>query len=182
MVERGNSFFYALYVPTELVFTASGRWEGQVKVAQGMFKLKDNARRWMECHHPPWTGLQLAEKLGYDDSFVSQVFSGQKQPSWEFLKRLARLTGLQDGGELIYFDPDGAEEGSPRAAGGRKGVKPHERNGEGESDGPAQRRIRKRPGVGGGKRRVGRDSGAGDPGGAAGPVEVSTSGGEASCA
>lgn len=151
-------------------------------MAQGMFKLKDNVRRWMECHQPPWTGVQLAGKLGYDDSFVSQVFNGQKQPSWEFLKRLARLTGLQDGGELIYFDPDGSDEQSARTQRGRKGVKLHERDSEGESHGPDQRGIRKRPGVGGGKRRPGRDPGAGDPGGAAGPVEVSASGGEASCA
>ncbi len=91
-------------------------------MAQGMFKLKDNVRRWMECHHPPWTGRQLAEKLGYDDSFVSQIFQGQKQPSWELLKRLARLTGLHDGGELIYYDPDEAGEKESSAEKGRKEV------------------------------------------------------------
>lgn len=75
----------------------------------GRFLMKDNAQRWMGCHHPPWTARELAKKLGYDASFVCQVFGGQKQPSWTFLKKLAELTGLHDGGELVRYEPNGAE-------------------------------------------------------------------------
>lgn len=62
-----------------------------MSVRRGVFRLKDNVRRWMECKNPPWTSRRLAKAIGCDESFVSQVFRGRKQPSWDFLKKLARL-------------------------------------------------------------------------------------------
>ncbi len=87
-----------------------------------MFKLKDNVRRWMACKNPPWSNQRLAEELDYDPSFVSEVFSGLKQPSWRFLKRLAELTGLFDGGELIYYDADGSLGRQAKRRKGKKGA------------------------------------------------------------
>ena len=81
----------------------------------GQFLLKDNVRRWMDCRHPPWSNKQLAEAAGVDEGYVSQVFHGRKTPSWKFLRRLAELTGLHDGGELIYYNPNGAK--GPRRPG-----------------------------------------------------------------
>lgn len=91
-------------------------------MAQGIFKLKDNAKRWMACKNPPWTFKQLAQAMRYDETFVSQVFNGHKQPSWGFLRRLAEVTGLHDGGELMYFDPRGARTNSRR--GGKEAKSP----------------------------------------------------------
>lgn len=83
----------------------------------GRFKLKDNAKRWMTCKNPPWTSRQMAARLGVDETYISQVFNGHKPPSWRFLARLAALTGLHDGGELVYYDPAGARANPRRAAG-----------------------------------------------------------------
>lgn len=86
-------------------------------MSDGEFLLKDNVRRWMDCRHPPWSNKQLAQAAGVDEGYVSQVFHGKKPPSWKFMRRLAELTGLHDGGELIYYNPDGAK--SPRRPGGK---------------------------------------------------------------
>ncbi len=90
-----------------------------------MFKIKDNAKRWMACKNPPWTFKQLARVMGYDETFVSQIFSGRKQPSWGFLRRLAEVTGLHDGGELVYYDPNGSRPQRERVVrkSGKEGVR-----------------------------------------------------------
>lgn len=79
-------------------------------MAQGMFKLKDNVKRLMECHHPPWSNQYVAKATRVDEGYVSQVFRGKKPPSWKFLRALAELTGLHDGGELIYYDSNGVKD------------------------------------------------------------------------
>ncbi len=91
-------------------------------MTQGMFKLKDNIRRWMACKNPPWTAQRLAKELDYDPSFVSEVFNGFKQPSWQLLRRLADLTGLWDGGELVHYDPDGPTRIEPKRRKAKKGA------------------------------------------------------------
>lgn len=91
--------------------------------ARGTFKLKDNLRRWLDCHHPPWTSKQLAERIGFHESYVSLVFRGLRQPSWDFLREIAELTGLYDGGELIHYDPQGTEARQRLAEPSGKGVK-----------------------------------------------------------
>ncbi len=98
------SIFYALVVLSQTVVL-----RGEQEMARGTFKLKDNPKRWMEVKNPPWTSRRLAERLGFDETYVSQVFSGRKVPSWRFLAALAELTGLHDGGELVYYDPSGVE-------------------------------------------------------------------------
>jgi len=91
----------------------------------GQFLLKDNVRRWMGCKNPPWSNKQLAQAVGVDEGYVSQVFRGRKSPSWGFLRKLAELTRLHDGGELIYYHPDGARRrgASQRNSKDRKGAK-----------------------------------------------------------
>lgn len=89
----------------------------------GAFRLKDNARRWMDCKSPPWTSREMAKRLGFDETYVSQVFNGHKQPSWRFLVRLAELTGLHDGGELVRYEPNGAGSKRRSVAKGRKEAK-----------------------------------------------------------
>lgn len=95
---------------------------GRRRWVRGTFKLKDNLRRWLDCHHPPWTSKQLAERIGFHESYVSLVFRGLRPPSWAFLREIAELTGLYDGGELVYYDPQGTEM-KERSAERSKGVK-----------------------------------------------------------
>ncbi len=88
-----------------------------------MFKLKDNLRRWLDCHNPPWTSKQLADRIGFHESYVSLVFRGLRQPSWGFLREIVELTGLKDGGELVYYDPRGMEAKELPAEKDKKGVR-----------------------------------------------------------
>ena len=125
----------------------------------GMFKLKDNVKRWMSVKNPPWTGQMMARALGYDASFISEIFSGKRQPSWQFLRRVADLTGLHDGGELLYYDQNGGE--APKLL-PKKEVEPDERNND--IPGAAGSARGKRPGMADRKRRDGRTHRAGDTG------------------
>jgi len=145
--------------------TTRTRKEGTEAGGAGMFKLKDNALRWMACKNPPWNSQLLAKTLRYDASYVSEVFGGRKSPSWRFLKGLAELTGLHDGGELIHYDPKGPAPKGPRGrppGAVQKEVKSDERKND---DGRSPRHaVRRRLGVGRGKRRAGHAAGTGDSG------------------
>ena len=68
---------------------------------KGAFKVTDKLKTW--CDIKGWSQRRLAEELNCDESLISQWFSGKKHPSWQMLKKLCWLTGL-DVSELVTFD------------------------------------------------------------------------------
>jgi len=72
-------------------------------VEKGAFKITDKVKKWLDLKS--WTQRRLAEELGCDESLISQWFDEKnpKKPSWQSLRKLCLLTGL-DISELLTFD------------------------------------------------------------------------------
>lgn len=72
---------------------------------KGAFRITEKLTKWLELKN--WTQRQLAEELGCDDSLISQWVHKDKpkHPSWQMLRKLCLLTGL-DISELLTFDRD----------------------------------------------------------------------------
>jgi transcriptional regulator with XRE-family HTH domain len=77
---------------------------------KGAFRITDKLTKWIELKN--WTQTQLAEALSCDNSEISQWCVGKtdpkdlknlKHPSWQLLRKLCLLTGL-DISELLTFD------------------------------------------------------------------------------
>lgn len=74
---------------------------------KGAFKLTDKLQKWLELKG--WSQKDLAQELNCDESYISQIFSGTKHPSWQMLNKLCWLTGLNVG-DIIYHDRDAEQE------------------------------------------------------------------------
>lgn len=72
-------------------------------IEKGAFKFTEKLRQWLELKN--WTQRQLAEEIRVDESLVSQWLDGTnpRHPSWQSLKKLCLLTGL-DIADLMTFD------------------------------------------------------------------------------
>ena len=74
---------------------------------KGAFRVTEKLTKWQELKG--WTNRELAEALGCDDSEISQWCVGKtdvknlKHPSWQMLRKICLLTGL-DVSELLTFD------------------------------------------------------------------------------
>lgn len=76
---------------------------------KGAFRITEKLARWLELKN--WTQQQLAEELGCDSSLISQWMHEEKpkHPSWQMLRKLCLLTGL-DISELLTLDRDIEQE------------------------------------------------------------------------
>ena len=72
-------------------------------IENGAFKITDKLKQWLELKE--WDQRKLADELKFDESLISQWLSEDKpkKPSWQALRKLCLLTGL-DVSELITFD------------------------------------------------------------------------------
>jgi DNA-binding Xre family transcriptional regulator len=73
----------------------------------GAFKLTDKIQQWLNIKG--WTQREFSKELGVDESYISQIFSGEKHLSWQMLRKFCTLTGL-DVGDIIYFDRNAEQE------------------------------------------------------------------------
>jgi len=68
----------------------------------GAFRLTEKLNEWLRIKD--WTQRQLAEALGCHETEISQWFTKKpKHPSWQILRKICLLTGL-DISELLTFD------------------------------------------------------------------------------
>lgn len=83
---------------------------------KGAFRITEKLNGWLELKG--WTQRQLAEALGCDESEISQWRVGKteakdlkslKHPSWQMLRKLCVLTGLNIS-ELLTLDRDIEQE------------------------------------------------------------------------
>lgn len=72
-------------------------------MTNGAFKVTEKLLQWSELKG--WTQRQLAEALNYDEAAVSRWFDKEspEHPSWQMMKKLCLLTGLNIG-DLLTFD------------------------------------------------------------------------------
>jgi transcriptional regulator with XRE-family HTH domain len=75
---------------------------------KGAFRITEKLKDWLALKS--WTSRQLAEELGCDESLISQWLNKEKpkHPSWQMLRKLCLLTGLDT--ELLIFDRDIEQE------------------------------------------------------------------------
>lgn len=75
---------------------------------KGAFRITEKLKEWLSLKE--WTQRKLAEELGCDESLVSQWMNKEnpKHPSWQMLRKLCMLTGLDS--ELLTFDRDIEQE------------------------------------------------------------------------
>ncbi|RJO64194.1 MAG: XRE family transcriptional regulator [Candidatus Omnitrophota bacterium] len=76
---------------------------------KGAFRITGKLNKWMELKG--WNQRQLALELGCDDSLISQWLDEKKpkHPSWQMLRKLCLLTGL-DASELLTLDREIEQE------------------------------------------------------------------------
>lgn len=76
---------------------------------KGAFRITEKLSGWLDLKN--WTKTKLAEELGCDESLISQWMNKDKpkHPSWQMLRKLCELTGL-DISELLTFDRDIEQE------------------------------------------------------------------------
>lgn len=74
----------------------------------GAFRITQKLVDWMKLKN--WTQRQLAEELACDESLISQWLDEKKpkHPSWQMLKKLCDLTGLDT--ELLAYDRELEQE------------------------------------------------------------------------
>ena len=75
---------------------------------KGAFRITGKLQDWLKLKD--WTQRKLAEELGCDESLISQWLDEKKpkHPSWQMLRKLCLLTGLDS--ELLIFDRDIEQE------------------------------------------------------------------------
>lgn len=72
-------------------------------MSEVMTDIKINSRiieSWLEDRK--WSQKKLASVLGYNDSLISRVLSGNQEPTKQMMKKLMKLTGL---GFRLFIDP-----------------------------------------------------------------------------
>jgi len=84
---------------------------------KGAFKVTDKLEQWMKLKG--WNQRQLAKELDYDEAAIARWLPKKKEdeektkipehPSWQMLRKLCILTGL-DIGDLLTFDKDIEQE------------------------------------------------------------------------
>lgn len=76
---------------------------------KGAFRITEKLKGWIDLKG--WSIEQLAAELGCDGSLISQWMRRDKpkHPSWQMLRKLCLLTGL-DISELLTFDRDIEQE------------------------------------------------------------------------
>lgn len=79
-------------------------------IEAGDFRLTEKLNQWLQLKG--WDQRKLAAELGCDESLVSQWQANKnpKKPSWQSLRKLCLLTGL-DVGDLLTFDRSMEKDG-----------------------------------------------------------------------
>lgn len=78
---------------------------------KGAFKTKNTLQEWLKIKG--WTQRDLAAEIPCDETLISLILTGSRHPSWQMLRRLCFLTGL-DVGDIIYFDRDAEQDDSEK--------------------------------------------------------------------
>jgi len=69
----------------------------------GMIKISDSLKVWLQARE--WNQRELAQALNYDEGVLSQVLSGEAEPSKQLMRKLMDLTGFDFGkGSLFIYD------------------------------------------------------------------------------
>lgn len=67
----------------------------------GMIKVTEKLQAWLTLHN--WDYKVLAKECGCDDSFISGILSGSREPSKQLMRKLCDVTRLNIG-ELFNYD------------------------------------------------------------------------------
>ncbi len=95
--------------PRRLAPPKAGLAEVLMAVSNGAFRVGPKLKEWMQSKH--LDQRRLAEELKLSDSLVSCWFTKKpcKHPSWQTLKKLCLMTGLEVG-RLLIFDRNGKQK------------------------------------------------------------------------